>query len=119
MNMTNRDIFKRVETAYDLECMRTSRIISVGCGGARSFLEDMARCGVGQFVLIDPDVVEEVNIATQHVYLDDIGRPKVDCAEERILQINPDAYVRTWQKALDDFDDINFKWLNAMCHISC
>src|SRR6266516_4824459 len=78
MTMTEQAIFKRVATAYDLFRLKRSRVISTGCGGARSFLEDMARCGVGEFVLIDPDVVEEPNIATQHVYLEEIGRPKVD-----------------------------------------
>src|SRR5437660_1088015 len=79
MHMTKQTIFKCVETAYDLHRMKRAHITSVGGGGARSFLEDSARCGVGRFGLIDFDVVEEANIATQHVFLDDIGRPKVDC----------------------------------------
>ncbi len=102
-NTTN--IFKRVATAYDLKHMRSSRIISIGCGGAAAFLEDMARCGVGEFVLIDPDVVEEPNIATQQVYLEDVGRPKVDCIADRIIQINPDADVVVYQKPLDEIED--------------
>src|SRR5438128_370518 len=93
VTMTNQAIFTRVAAAYDLTRMKRSRIIAVGCGGARSFLEDMARAGVGQFLLIDPDVVDEANIGTQHVYLNDIGRPKVDCIADRIIQINPQALV--------------------------
>jgi hypothetical protein len=102
-------IFKRVESSYDLERMKCTRIIAVGCGGAASFLQDLARCGVGEFVLIDPDVVEEPNIATQQVFLEDIGRPKVDCLADRINQINPDAYVEAYQASLDEFDDVRFK----------
>jgi ThiF family len=116
--MTNPNVFKRVVTAYDLPRMKCSRIIAVGCGGARSFLEDMARCGVGQFVLIDPDVVEEPNIATQQVYVEEIGRAKVDCIADRILQINPDTYVETYQMTLDDIDDFQFALHTTLWHIS-
>ncbi len=120
MSMTNQGLFRRVETAYDLERMRQTRIISIGCGGARSFLEDMARCGIGGFVLIDPDVVEEQNIATQQVFLEDVGKPKVDCIKERIMQINPDTDVAVYQKPLEEIDDGTFfdlvsptpKWQN-------
>jgi hypothetical protein len=105
MTTTNRDIFKRVETSYDLSWLKRCRIDSIGCGGARSFLEDMARCGVGQFVLIDPDTVTETNIATQQVFGREIGRAKVDCIAESILQINPYAWVKVYQKSLDEIDD--------------
>jgi len=109
--MKNNALFQRVTTAYDLDRLQQCRIISVGCGGAASFLEDMARCGVGEFVLIDPDSVEEPNIATQQTYIKDIGRPKVECLAERIRGINPDAYVETYQKSLDEIDDQAFAHL--------
>src|SRR5947209_20282406 len=101
--MMRNSIFQRVETAYDLKRMQGSRIISIGCGGAASFLEDLARCGIGEFVLIDPDIVEESNIATQQTYLADIGSPKVDCIAARLMQINPDALFLVCKNALDDF----------------
>src|SRR6059058_4025735 len=111
--MTEANIFQRVETSYDLSRMQQSRIISVGCGGARSFLEEMARCGVGEFVLIDWDVVEEKNVGTQHVFLEDIGRPKVDCIAERITRINPAAQVTVYQKAIEEIDDSDFAFITS------
>ena len=69
----------------------------------------MARCGVGEFVLIDPDVVTESNLATQQAYRRDIGRPKVECLRERILDINPQAIVRALPKLLDDVSDTEFE----------
>src|SRR6266568_6904524 len=108
MIMTNLNLFKRVTTAYDLERMRRSRLVGAGCGGARQYYEDMARAGVGQFVITDPDLAEESNIATQQVYLEEIGRAKVDCLADRILQINPGAHVVVYQKSLDEIDDAEF-----------
>lgn len=106
--MTEKNIFQRVKTSYDLSRMSRSRIISVGCGGARSFLEEMARCGVGEFVLIDWDFVEEKNVGTQHVFLEDIGRPKVDCIADRIIQINPHARVAVLKQPIEELDDGQF-----------
>ncbi len=97
--------FDRVQAAYDLPLMASSRIIAVGAGGAAEWLEQLARAGVGQFVLIDPDTVSEANLATQQVYRRDIGRPKVDCIAERIRDINPTAKTIALQKSLDDLDD--------------
>jgi hypothetical protein len=110
------NIFQRVQASYDLERMRKSRIISVGCGGARSFLEDMARCGLGHFLLIDPDVVTAANIGTQQVYLEDIGKPKVKCIAQRIKAINPDAHVDAWQMPIEEVDDAMFAFATTFLH---
>jgi hypothetical protein len=105
------ETFRRVRSAYDLDWLAHSRVIYVGAGGAASFIEDMARGGLGDHVLIDPDVVSESNIATQQVYRKDIGRPKVDCIAERIRDINPNANVVRIQRSLDDIEDAEFKEL--------
>jgi len=97
--------FDRVENAYDLIRMARSRVVAVGVGGAASFLEDLGRCGVGEFVLIDPDVVTEANIATQQVYRKDVGRPKVLALAERLGDINPTARIEAVTASLGDLDD--------------
>ncbi len=97
--------FERVQDAYDLDLMRNSRVIAVGAGGAAEWLEQLARAGLGQFVMIDPDVVSETNLATQQTYRRDIGRPKVDCIAERIRDINPTARTIAIQKTLDELTD--------------
>lgn len=106
------EIFDRVRAAYDLSRMRDSRLVIVGAGGAAEWVESMARAGVEQIVLIDPDTVDTPNIATQQTYLKDIGRSKVECIAERIRDINPHATVTTYQLCLDDIDDAAFKELS-------
>jgi proteasome lid subunit RPN8/RPN11 len=97
--------FERVKEAYDLSLMHDARIIAAGAGGAAEWFEQLTRAGVEQFVLIDPDTVSETNLATQQVYRKDIGRLKVDCIAERIRDINPEAYVTTLPKKLEDLAD--------------
>jgi proteasome lid subunit RPN8/RPN11 len=97
--------FDRVGDVYDLTRMAKARIVAVGVGGAASFIEDLARAGVGEFVLIDPDVVTESNIATQQVYLSDLGRLKVSALGQRLRDINPTMRVREISASLDELDD--------------
>lgn len=105
------DVFRRVRNAYDLRRLSRSRVIYVGTGGAASFIEDMTRSGIGEHVLIDPDVVAESNIATQQVYRKDMGRPKVDCIADRIRDINANAKVIALQQSLDAISDADFERL--------
>ena len=101
-------IFDRVNEVYDLPLMESSRMVVVGAGGAVAFLDDLARTGLGQLVLIDPDTVSPTNIGTQQVYISDLGRPKVQCIKERLLRINPEMIISTHQVALDELDDETF-----------
>lgn len=97
--------FDRVQDAYDLDAMGASRIVSVGCGGSAQFLEDMARAGIGEFVLIDPDTVEAPNLGTQQTFRSDLGLPKVEAIARRIIDTSPLARVYTVQAKLEDLDD--------------
>jgi hypothetical protein len=105
------EAFRRVTGAYDLDLMKRSRVIYIGTGGAAGFIEDLARAGVGQHVLIDPDVVSETNLGTQQTYRRDLGRQKVEAIAERICDINPDAFVLALGRSLDDIDDREFEFL--------
>lgn len=102
------EMFARVRTAYDLDRLQRARIVAIGCGGAADFLESLGRAGVGQFVLIDPDIVSETNLATQQTYRRDIGRMKVEALAERLKDINPHVmvkplYLRSQQLSDDAF----------------
>jgi proteasome lid subunit RPN8/RPN11 len=108
-NMT--ETFRRVRTAYDLDRMSRCRVVYVAVGGAAGFAEDMARAGLGEHIIIEPDVVSESNICTQQAYRRDIGKPKAECVAARIVDINPAAKVVTRKQFLDEIDDDEFKRL--------
>lgn len=97
------DMFERVRgSAYDVDRLSSSLVIMAGVGGGASFVDSLARTGVGHFVLIDPDTVSVTNLATQGYYRRDLGRPKVDALAERIQAINPEAVVHAHAKRLED-----------------
>lgn len=83
-----------------MQKLHKAKVAIFGIGGVGSFvLEALARAGIGNFVLVDHDIIERTNlnrqiIATQKT----IGRPKVEVAKERILEINPKAEVEIYQE---------------------
>lgn len=75
--------------------LERARVAVVGLGGVGGHvLETLARAGVGTFVLIDGDVVDESNLNRQIIAtVNTVGMPKAQAAKERVLSINPLADV--------------------------
>lgn len=103
------EYFKKVSTLYP-EKVLDKVIVCIGTGGARSFLENCARSGFRNYVLIDADIVSPSNVATQGVFISEMGKKKVEVIRDRIMDINPDAKVICVDKFLDDsMSDEEFK----------
>ena len=101
----------RIVDAYDIPRLASARMILVGVGGARGLAEDLARAQVMEYALIDPDVVSTSNLATQFASRREIGRAKVECARADILDIVPDAEVRTFKTGIESIEAETFKAL--------
>lgn len=72
-----------------------SRVAVFGIGGVGGFtVEALVRSGVGSIDVIDDDKICLTNLNRQIIATrDTVGRYKVDVAEERIKQINPNCTV--------------------------
>ena len=83
----------------NLQKLKESKIAIFGIGGVGSFTaEALARTGVGNLVLIDGDVICLSNLNRQiHANHKTLGQAKVLAMKERILDINPEAQVETYQ----------------------
>lgn len=98
MMKTETQEFARSEMLLGKEALKklqNAKIAVFGIGGVGSYVcEGLARCGVGEFVLIDGDVVAKSNINRQIIALHStIGKPKADVMRDRITDINPQAKV--------------------------
>ena len=96
------DQFSRTQLLYGAEAMEklaSARVAVFGVGGVGGYVvEALARSGVGALDLIDNDEVCASNLNRQIIATTKtIGRYKVDVAEERIHDINPDCIVRTYK----------------------
>ena len=94
--------FERTELIFGseaLEKLRNSRVAVFGVGGVGGYaVEALARSGVGSIDIIDNDTVALSNLNRQIIALHStIGMYKVDAAEKRILDINPECTVRKYR----------------------
>ena len=95
-----------------MDKLAKARVAVFGVGGVGGYaVEALARSGVGALDLIDNDKVCLTNINRQIIATHkSIGQYKVDVAEERIKDINPDCVVRTFKTFYmpDTSDQFNF-----------
>jgi len=84
----------------NIEKLKNATVAVLGCGGVGSYaVEALARAGIGNFVLVDKDVVDVTNINRQLVAdFSTIGMDKVEVEKERILRVNPDAKVEIYKE---------------------
>lgn len=84
----------------NIELLKNSKVAIFGCGGVGSYVvEALARAGIGKIVIVDHDEVDITNINRQLIATQDtIGKPKVEVEKSRILSINPDCEVITFQE---------------------
>ncbi|MBO5479144.1 MAG: tRNA threonylcarbamoyladenosine dehydratase [Clostridia bacterium] len=80
--------------------LKNAKVAIFGIGGVGSFVvEGLVRAGVGNFILVDDDKICLTNLNRQIIATrKTIGKPKVEVAKERILEINPDAKVEIYQE---------------------
>ena len=82
--------------------LKAARVLCVGAGGLGSPLAlYLAAAGVGTMGLVDFDVVDYTNLQRQIIHTtDDVGRPKLDSAAEKLNAINPFVNVRKFETKL-------------------
>ena len=83
--------------------LKAASVLIVGAGGlgAPAALY-LAAAGVGTIVLADPDEVDRSNLQRQVIYAeDDLGRPKVEAAADRLAALNPHVFVAGFHGAFD------------------
>ncbi|MGN1166572.1 MAG: ThiF family adenylyltransferase [Lachnospiraceae bacterium] len=83
----------------NMERLKKSRVAVFGVGGVGGYVvEALARSGVGMLDLIDNDTISVSNINRQIIATEKtIGRSKVDVIKDRVLDINPDIVVQTFE----------------------
>ena len=82
-----------------LSRLEAARVAVFGLGGVGGYtVEALARAGIGHLDLIDSDTVSISNrnrqiLATRST----LGLPKTEAAKRRVLDINEEAHVTTWE----------------------
>ena len=91
------DVFSRNKGLLESDLMFHKGAVLIGCGSVGSlFGLELARAGVGRFLLLDDDILGYHNICRHQCGIPDVGRFKTDALRDRILQINPTAHVEVY-----------------------
>ena len=82
-----------------IEKLSNARVAVFGIGGVGAYaVEALVRSGLGTIDIIDDDKVCITNLNRQlYATHKSVGKYKVEVAKERILDINPDCVVKTYQ----------------------
>lgn len=90
-------MLERMELLFGkkIEKIKQMTVMVVGLGGVGSYaLEAITRSGVGKIIIVDNDVVDITNLNRQLIALNtNLNELKVDVAEKRIKEINPNCKV--------------------------
>lgn len=86
--------------------LNQSKVLIVGLGGLGSGVAQiLTRMGVGNLILVDNDIILEHNLSRQQLYtFSDVDKPKVVCAKNHLIKINPNTKIQ----AIQAFADENF-----------
>ncbi|MDR1170445.1 MAG: ThiF family adenylyltransferase [Prevotellaceae bacterium] len=97
------DVFSRNTGILESDIMLKKGAMFIGCGSVGSlFALELAKAGIGRFLLIDNDIFGYHNICRHQCGVYDVGRYKTDALKERILQVNPYAEVVTKNMTVQD-----------------
>lgn len=82
--------------------LKASKVLVVGSGGLGSpLLLYLAAAGVGTIGIVDFDVVDDSNLQRQVLFgINEVGKPKVEAAKQRIQTLNPFINVNVYNTQL-------------------
>ncbi|MBE6612157.1 MAG: ThiF family adenylyltransferase [Ruminococcaceae bacterium] len=106
-------IFSRNKGILETDVMQKKCAVILGCGSVGSLVAmELARFGVGKFVLCDSDTLEYHNLCRHQCGIEDVGDLKVNALRRKLLAINPKVEVRTFGGIVQN---INKAILDEMC----
>ena len=82
-------------SAAEQELLASKRALIAGCGGLGGYIiEYLGRAGVGHITAVDGDIFTVSNLNRQLLSTEEtLGRPKPECARDRMAVVNPDISV--------------------------
>lgn len=91
-------------TPAEQEVLRNKKVAICGMGGVGGgHLVSLARLGVGQFHIADPDVFEPVNFNRQYgAMVSNIGKSKVEVMAKIAQDINPEIKLKIFKEPISE-----------------
>ncbi len=91
------DRVEKLTGSVGLQRLTDATIAVVGVGSLGSWTTLLlAMSGIGRFILIDPDTLEEDNVVRHAADLQYVDQPKVEAVRDLIMNRNPNVVVETY-----------------------
>src|SRR5687767_4391358 len=88
------DRVERLLGKGNLEHLAGKRVAVIGLGSGGGFVTlALAMSGVGKFVLVDDDILEQANVMRHVADSSFVGQPKAEAVAELIRRRNPNAEI--------------------------
>jgi molybdopterin/thiamine biosynthesis adenylyltransferase len=101
------DLYSRSKGLIETDILKNKKIAVVGLGSFGSNVAvELAKSGIGNFVLFDFDRIELSNISRHICGLNDLGRFKTLAIKDSILLKNPNAIVDTNEININEHFDL-------------
>lgn len=92
------ELFSRTKGILETDVFAQSRVFIAGLGSGGSYVAwELAKAGIANFMLMDHDRLEVVNVVRHMAGISDVGRYKTKVMADMIRDKNPYANVRTWE----------------------
>jgi hypothetical protein len=105
--VSHKEMFRRLEGIRDMAQLEDRRVVCFGLGAIGSPLTiALAREGVGDFMLCDPDTVRPGNVIRHALDLMSVGQFKAEAVESALSRINPSVRTASETFNLNDPDMI-------------
>ncbi len=102
-------LFSRIQGVYDPNvsglASKTVAVIGLGSGGSLAVVE-LAKAGVGRFLLVDYDRLSAHNVPRHACGLRDVGRYKTRAVRDLIMDRNPSISVDCFEKDVTQDSDM-------------
>jgi molybdopterin/thiamine biosynthesis adenylyltransferase len=86
--------WERVEPLVNLKALAARHVLLVGLGsGGSTVALELAKGGIGRFTLVDPDALEEQNVARHESDDRYLGWNKAEAVADLIVRRNPEARI--------------------------
>ena len=115
------DLLSRLEGLFETEELREKSVLIVGLGsGGSPIAVELAKSGIGRFLLVDHDRLEIHNVVRHPCGLGDLGRFKTKAVRDLILEKNPGASIECFQEKVTlEWQDELIKLIDSCDIILC
>lgn len=91
-------IFSRNKGILETDIMKNKHVVILGCGSVGSLVAmELARAGVENFFLNDPDIVEYHNVCRHQCGIEDVGDLKINALSRKLYNINPNIRIKKFE----------------------